>query len=107
MTIYDTPEWQMIREQALKRDGGCVIGQLIGIDCEGPLDGHHKVPIEEGGAFEIDNVITLCHSHHPMLEGFRRRVLRFEAPVRCGHNHRYEHARRECHERIRRQRLAA
>lgn len=101
--LYDSPEWRAVRDRVLARDGRrCTVGRLLGGPCHPTLHVHHVVPVSEGGApFDDDNAVTVCARHHPMLEAIRRAVLaRRERPVpKCRHNHRYDHARRECHER--------
>lgn len=63
--------------------------------------------MSEGGArFDEDNVITVCHRHHPQLEAIRRAILRrreIRVPP-CRHRHRYDHVRQGC--RARRERAA-
>jgi hypothetical protein len=100
--IYRTPEWASARDAALARDNErCTVSRLFGGDCHSVLHVHHVTPVAEGGApYELDNLLTTCASHHPMLEGMRRYVLRKRAPRRCPHNHRYPHAREECERRL-------
>ena len=56
-----TRAWEKVRYQAFERDGHrCV-------DCNrlGPLEGHHLVPLEQGGAaLDVDNVVSLCALCH-------------------------------------------
>ncbi len=103
----NSPEWQAFRARVLVRDGNrCQIGHLLGGDCHPILDVHHLTPVSEGGdPYDIDNAITACHSHHPVLEGIRRRLNKPIPP--CRHVHRYDHAREECRQRRILQRIAA
>lgn len=100
--IYLTPEWADARAAALLRDGSrCTVSRLFGGDCHPILHAHHIVPVEGGGdLYDVENLLTACQVHHPMLEAMRRYVLRKRAPQRCPHNHRYPHAREECERRL-------
>lgn len=99
--IYSTPEWRRFRAAVIARDAErCTVGRLLGGPCHPTLDVHHVVPVSEGGPpLDEGNVVTVCHRHHPQLEGLRRAILRKRAPRPCRHRHRYDHARRECLER--------
>lgn len=112
--IYDTLEWALARTRALKRDGNrCTVARLLGGECSPCLDVHHLRPVSEGGTpYQLDNLLTACDSHHPMLESMRRSILRSqdgprERPVRCGHFHRTAEGRRLCEKRMARQRELA
>lgn len=100
--IYSTPDWAAARQAALDRDGSrCTLARLFGGECHDVLDVHHLIPVADGGdPFDVDNLVTACHSHHPRLEAMRRYVMRGRAPRRCRHQHRYDHARRECEARL-------
>lgn len=101
--VYGTARWRKTARLARKRDGGCVIGRLTGTPCDDTLDGHHIIPLDENGApYDVANVITLCHSHHPMLEAFRRRMLSVPQRPRCPHRHVTAEARRQCEDRLQR-----
>lgn len=99
---YRTPQWASARDAALARDDRrCTVSRLFGGDCHPVLHVHHVIPVEQGGApYDLDNLLTACASHHPMLEAMRRYVLRKRAPRRCPHVHRYPHAREECERRM-------
>lgn len=96
--VYRTPQWARARTLALSRDGDrCTVSRLFGGGCHPVLHVHHVIPVEEGGdPFDVENLLTACASHHPMLEGLRRQLLRRREPRKCRHNHRYDHARQEC-----------
>lgn len=102
-----TPEWADTRTKVLARDGQrCSLARLFGGACHGIIDVHHLQPVNEGGdPYALDNCLSVCHRHHPMLEAMRRYVMRKRAVPPCRHAHRYDHARRECAER--RARMAA
>lgn len=106
-TFYDTSAWRHIRDLALARDGDrCTVARLLGGDCHPTLHAHHIVPMSEGGApLDVDNVLTACASHHPMVEALRRRLMeKLVAPrPRCRHRHPYPEGRRQCEERMARQ----
>jgi hypothetical protein len=62
--------------------------------------------VSEGGApFDIDNAVTACARHHPMLEALRRRLL--APPPRCRHRHPYPAGREACERRMRDRHVAA
>lgn len=108
-SLYGTARWRRLSARARKRDGDrCTVARLLGGDCSGRLHAHHLRPVSEGGApFDLDNVVTACSSHHPVLEAFRRRLLGHidgpaAAPPRphCRHFHRTIAARQECEARL-------
>jgi hypothetical protein len=103
-TLYDTSEWAQARDRTLLRDQGrCQVGRLFGGRCHPTLDVHHVVRPEDGGVeYDVDNLIVVCHACHPRLEAMRRYLARKREPRRCRHNHRYDHARRECWARLNR-----
>lgn len=89
------------RLRVLERDQHRCSGRFLGGQCSAVLDVHHIVPRGEGGTDADDNLLTLCHRHHPMLEAIRRAILhRRPARKTCPHNHRYDYARRLCEERL-------
>ena len=63
--------WQSNRRRAFERDGGmCVIcGKKVGLAV------HHIDPFSESNDSEIDNLITLCRSHHAQAHRQRTRAL--------------------------------
>lgn len=102
----DSPAWQRFRIRVLARDGErCTIGRLLGGPCHPTLHVHHVIPVSEGGAsFDIDNAVTACARHHPMLEALRQRLL---APTRrCSHRHPYPQGREACERRMRERAVA-
>jgi len=105
--LYDTPRWNWLRERVLRRDGNrCAVGRLLGGDCHPTLHVHHVVPVSDGGSpWNIENLVTVCASHHPELEALRRR-LRADPP-RCSHFHPYPEGRRACERRLQERRVAA
>jgi 5-methylcytosine-specific restriction endonuclease McrA len=108
--FYTSSEWLAVREQALARDRGrCSVARLIGGDCSATLHVHHLKPRKEFPelALDLDNLLTVCASHHPTLEAVRRLllVMRLDSLPRCTHRHPYESGRRACEERRRRQKL--
>jgi len=112
-TLYDTLAWEIARAAALDRDGHrCTVARLLGGACSPVLDVHHLTPVTEGGApCDLDNLITVCHRHHPMLEALRRAILRRteRAWKRCPHPpgaHRYPGAREACERNLNRRSLA-
>lgn len=107
-SLYSTALWRIARTRALSRDGSrCSVGRLLGGDCTATLHVHHLVPAGEGGArYDLDNLVTACSRHHPMLEALRRAVLARMNPERprCPHEHRSPEARRLCEARLARKR---
>lgn len=115
-TVYDTTLWRIARLRALRRDGRrCSVARLLGGTCAGTLHVHHLHPLTNGGEpYALDNLVTACAAHHPMLEALRRAVIEKLAgvvpePPRCRHEHRTADAREQCERRMarRRARLAA
>jgi 5-methylcytosine-specific restriction endonuclease McrA len=107
--LYDSLQWRRVRRAALARDGGRCSVSLLGGSCSpGPLSVHHLTPVADGGAsFDLDNLLTCCRRHHPMLEAFRRRLLTAAEPAdpeppRCRHRHVSEESRAQCETRLRR-----
>lgn len=106
--IYDTLQWRRARRAARSRDGNrCSVARLLGGECAGTLHVHHLRPVAEGGApYDIDNLLTACSSHHPVLEALRRRLLDVTAPPvedgppRCRHRHPSAEARAQCEARL-------
>lgn len=73
---YTTRRWRTLREQALVRDGyHCVKPACTN---PGPLAVDHIWEVADGGPFwSLDNLQTLCDSHHKQktnLERARRLV---------------------------------
>lgn len=105
--FYLSPEWAALRGEALRRDADrCTVARLLGGDCSSVLHVHH-LDRDPALALDIDNLATVCASHHPTWEALRRAVLRRreERVPPCRHRHHYDFARREC--RRRRARMAA
>jgi hypothetical protein len=107
--IYNTLRWRAARTRALERDGRrCTVSRLLGGPCSaGPLHVHHVEPVADGGdPYALDNLGTVCSSHHPQWEALRRLLVRrrSEPPVRCPHRHRTAEARRICEARLARDR---
>lgn len=100
--------WLETRARILARDGGCS-GRFLGGECSAVLDVHHIVPRDLGGTDEDDNLMVVCHSHHPQVEAMRRAILERRGWRRCPHptSHRTREARLLCERRLNRDRLAA
>lgn len=107
--------WEDIRTRVLARDARRCSGRFLGGGCSAILDVHHILPREEGGTDEDENLLSLCHRHHPMMEALRRAILkRRGGPIwkPCPHKpgiHRYPGARESCEQTLNRhlQRQAA
>jgi HNH endonuclease len=110
-TIYGTHRWRLAARAARERDEGrCTVSRLLGGRCSrGTPHVHHLVPVEEGGArYDLDNLATVCASHHPTWESVRRSLLNARRdpeprPIRCTHQHRSREAREICERRMARQ----
>lgn len=112
--VYDTLRWRRVRAQALARDEGhCTCSRLLGGSCGGGTPHvHHLIPVEDGGdPFALENLATVCPSHHPAWESLRRSLVRARAghdePPRCTHHHRTAEARRLCESQMARLRSGA
>lgn len=86
-----SPRWKKVAAAAAERDGHrCTYGLEPGdrgashypqgrCPVKAGLDGHHRIPIEAGGAaFDLENVRTLCRTHHARLEQEARAARREE-----------------------------
>lgn len=64
--FYKNKRWREARKRALDRDGGeCVV-----CGTEENLHVHHIYPVSAGGPrFELNNLVTLCRTHHFEYEG--------------------------------------
>ena len=92
-------KWEDIRARALARDQHRCSGRFLGGECSAILDVHHILPAAEGGTDELDNLLTVCHRHHPTLEALRRAILKRRGWKQCPHQpgtHIYEGAKRQC-----------
>jgi hypothetical protein len=99
--FYNSPEWHAARTLARKRDGNrCSVARLLGGDCSARLDVHHLQPLDERPdlALDLDNLLTVCASHHPTLEACARllRIIRLIDMPPCGHRHPYRQGRIDC-----------
>lgn len=109
--FYDSPEWHALTDRAIARDGSrCLVAWIFGGPCSGVLHGHHIVPRSEAPDLELDldNVMTACARHHPMVEALRRQIVarreQDERRFRCPHRHVTAEGRRQCEARRRRER---
>jgi 5-methylcytosine-specific restriction endonuclease McrA len=83
-SIYYTPEWDVVRRKALRRDGfrcrylledgsRCPVHDRSGLG----LQVHHIEALEEGGEpYDLLNLVTLCLDHHAEVDAERRRRKR-------------------------------
>lgn len=76
MPVENSDTWPAARAAALERDGArCSVARLLGGACSPPpLHVHHLVPRREGGTDALDNLVTSCARHHPVLEALREAV---------------------------------
>lgn len=64
--FYQSKEWKKTRQQVLERDGHKC--QACGATED--LHVHHIIPVSAGGErYDIDNLVTLCDTHHREWEG--------------------------------------
>lgn len=79
--VRSTKRWKSTEREAKRRDDGrCTYGLEPGDrgtrhypDGRCPvvdgLQGHHRTPVEDGGApYDLENVRTLCATHHARVE---------------------------------------
>lgn len=89
--VYNTQAWR-----DLPRDY-CVVELLLD-DAAGPCRGlihhHHVDPTDPDS-----RTVQVCAAHHPRIHALLRGVTSSRVR-RCTHNHRYDHARRECERRL-------
>ena len=65
--VRDTQQWKDARTAARARDGDCVYRHEG--NCDGRIEVHHRVSLEQGGAaYDLANVVTLCRRHHSEAE---------------------------------------
>jgi hypothetical protein len=88
--IYDKAAW---RAQPRER---CVVHELIGGECRGPVALHHVHHLSFGGD-DDGRTVPVCSRHHPMVEALARRVHHWR---RCPHQHRTPEAREACERRL-------
>lgn len=64
--LYQTKAWEQARKDALNRDDHeC---QVCGTNSD--LHVHHIIPVTSGGPrYRVDNLVTLCDTHHREWEG--------------------------------------
>jgi hypothetical protein len=89
--VYNTSAWRDLPRNY------CLVGELLGDvagTCHGLIHHHHVDPTDPDS-----RTVQVCASHHPKVHALLRR---FDAGERrrCGHRHRYDHARRECEQRL-------
>lgn len=63
-------EHEAIRTQVFDRDDyRCALRDVTGAGrCYGPLTPHHRRKAGQGGAYSLDNLVTLCRHHNDALE---------------------------------------
>jgi hypothetical protein len=89
--VYNTSAWR-----DLPRDY-CAVRLLLDEaagPCRGLIHHHHVDPTDPDS-----RPVQVCAAHHPKVH----MILRSLSTVRvrhCTHNHRYDHARRECEARL-------
>lgn len=106
--LYDSLRWATARTAALARDANeCQARRLFGGECSALLHVHHIRRPEHGGAmYALDNLVTVCASHHPQLEAVRRYLDRKHAWKRCPHEHRTLAGREACEAKLNRRDLS-
>ena len=90
-SVYNRQAWR-----DLPRDYCCVeflLGPAAGA-CGGLIHHHHVDPTDPDS-----RTVQVCQRHHPKVHALLR-GLSSERVRRCTHNHRYDHARRECERRL-------
>lgn len=63
-------EHAAIRAQVFDRDAyRCALRDVAGAGrCYGPLTPHHRRKASQGGAYTLENLVTLCRHHNDQLE---------------------------------------
>lgn len=69
-TPTENRERAVVREAVFTRDGCCVLRGVEGAgQCFGsPFTPHHRRKASQGGAYTVDNLVTLCAHHNDELE---------------------------------------
>ena len=80
----------------------CLLSDLLGDECAGPLHHHHVHPISEGGSVDGETVV-LCARHHSALHGLRRRLRGWRSCPHKPGTHRYPGAKELCERQLNRQ----
>jgi hypothetical protein len=93
-TAYNSQAWRRLPRETCRIAE--LFGELVG-PCSGPIHRHHVDPEDPDC-----RTIQVCQTHHPTLHAALRNLTRDRTRRRCNHQHRYDHARRECEERIER-----
>jgi predicted restriction endonuclease len=79
--VWDSPQWRTARKAALRRDSRrCRYTtderfQPSDPDrCNAPATSvHHVRPVADGGRYDTVDLLSLCATHHGMLDGRRAR----------------------------------
>ena len=97
-SIYMDTRWAAARLAALQRDGNrCTVGRLLGGLCHDRLDVHHIIPADLcADPYDVDNLLTVCCRHHPMVASIRAQILRKRGLAKCRHRHPYRSGREAC-----------
>lgn len=91
-SFYSTSDWLEVRDAALERDDHrCTVARLLGGECHEELHVHHIRSVAEHPELrlELDNLGTVCKTHHPMWERLRRQITGDVKVPRCRHRHPY------------------
>jgi 5-methylcytosine-specific restriction endonuclease McrA len=72
-SYYQTAEWRRLSARAIRRDGECLVcAHLVRLEDGGALVAHHVIGRAHGGPDILQNLVTLCSSHHSTYEGLKR-----------------------------------
>lgn len=65
--VASTANMARVRAEVFNRDGGCLL-EGEGPPCYGGLTYHHRRKAGAGGAYTVDNGVTLCARHNLWIE---------------------------------------
>ncbi len=78
--FYTTTAWRHTRARVIARDGSCQAARLLGGACSNDLHAHHLVPAAVcDDPLDLDNLVTVCGTHHRALDQARRVAQRGRA----------------------------
>lgn len=76
---WHTSEMNKLRKKVIERDKNTC--QLCSVNY-GVMEVHHKIPIEQGGLTELDNLITICFEcHRKKIHNFKIKEIEINKSI--------------------------